>query len=124
MTPSGLMTPQTGSLMTDESGIPIDSDGNQIGLGISLSLEKTPSFSNKVETEIARRQAYPPRSGSAAERSPSPNTMNALNELDPAFNRAVEGLRLASESGDADDESKPAKKKQGGKKKGKKGRKH
>jgi hypothetical protein len=108
--------------MLDEAGAPINGDGSSIGLGISLGLAATPSFAEEVETEIARRHAHPPHSDSLSDRSPSPDTMNAINEQDPAFARALQGLRMAS-SEEKETGTEGKKKKQGGKK-GKKGRKH
>lgn len=122
---SSRMTPNAGSSMVDDAGVPINSDGNRIGLGISLGLPEATSFAEEIETEIARRDTCLPHSGSLPDRSPSPNIMNALNEQDPAFTRGLEGLRLASENGDAGEASSPSnKKKQGNKKGKKKGKKH
>jgi hypothetical protein len=130
--------------MTDSSGVPITNsdDSAGLGLGISMGSYSSPSFSDEVDAEMARRHGAipPPRSDSLPGVAKPPNTMNELNELneqDPAFTRAVEGLRMATEDKeegeeDGDDEgetvetdgsSKKDKKKGKGKKK-KKGRKH
>lgn len=123
-TPLGtIMTPKAGSSIVDEAGEAIHSAGGSIGLGILLNLPQASASIETADTEASCRHATPPQSDGLPNAPKSPNTMNALNDLDPAFNRAVEGLRMASKDGKESLSSGKGKKKKHGKNK-KKGRKH
>jgi hypothetical protein len=105
-----------------------------LGLGISMGSYESPGFADEVDAEIAcrHREAPPPRRDSLPSAAKSPSTideLNEMNEMDPAFTRAVEGLRMASddkdknddeeEVGEGDDEGETGESSKKGKKKGK-----
>jgi hypothetical protein len=92
-----------GYIVTD-GGTPIAEHDSTItlGLGISMGSFESPSFADEVDAEMTRRHgaSLPPRKDSLPGASKSPSTvdeLNEMNEMDPAFTRAVEGLRMALE---------------------------
>ena len=112
-----------------------------LGLGISMGFYEPPGFADEVDAEITRHhgETPPPRSNSLPSVAKSPSTideLNKMNEMDPAFTRAIEGLRMASDDKDKNDDegevgegdeksetgesSKKGKKKEKSKKKGRK----
>lgn len=99
-----------------EAGTPIPEEANSspgLGLGISLGSYDSPSFSDEVDAEMTRRlrASPPPHTDSLPSAAKSPATvdeLNEMNEMDPAFTRAIEGLRMASEDKDKNDEDEEA----------------
>jgi hypothetical protein len=68
------------------------------------------SFADEINAELKNRGGFSPpaRKDSLPGAAKSPSTvdeLNELNEMDPAFTRAVEGLRMASEDrGEAEEQ--------------------
>jgi len=103
-------TSRHGYTVTDVT-TPIAERSASFGLGLGISVESTesPSFADEVDAEINSRHgpSLPPRKDSLPGVSNSPSTvdeLNEMNEMDPAFTRAVQGLRMGSEDREVQDE--------------------
>lgn len=91
-----------GYIVTDAGTPIIERDASiALGLGIFVDSHESPSFADEVDAEMARcqRPILPSHMDSLHDASNSHNiadVLNQLNEMDPAFTRAVQGLRIGS----------------------------